>query len=283
VSDHVSKEDEALLESVITLVQDTIYSSMDSAHDADQASINSALKDFGVCEQTLDGRMAPDGDVGALHAQAKAKQTVLDTLAEDKENAQQANATQWDALSSHMRMIALPPACPALPARTKPALDVFFEESEYQMWFAAQSQAYKTIRNDFQAASDALDAAIRAFELQLALRDTQFCDWQREYKEACSAYDGCYTRSLKAYNKLVQEVRGYSAQRFKVLQAGDTLVAQIKFLLGKAETREAPPSDTGRFEIAFGTAPDKASCPVFALGAFQPIPDCNSDVAGPGK
>jgi len=287
VSDHISKEDEALLKSVITLVEDTIYSSMDAAHKADQISINSALKDFEVCARTLDGRMAPDGDVGSLHAQAQAKQTVLDTLSGAKDAAEQANITQWQALSNHMKMIAAPPACPALPARTKPALDVFFEESEYQMWFAAQSQAYKSVRDDFTAANDAFDAAIRAYELQLALRDTQYCDWQREYKEACSAYEDCYKRALKAYTKLVTDVQGYSEQRFQVLKAGDALVRQIKFMLGMAQTREAPPSDTGRFEIAFGTAPAQASCPVFALGAFQPIPDCQvvlvPEPRGPGK
>ena len=48
------------------------------------------------------------------------------------------HSTRWKEFNNHMQLIAKPPACPDLLARTMPALDIHFEESLYVICFTAQ-------------------------------------------------------------------------------------------------------------------------------------------------
>ena len=59
------------------------------------------------------------------------------------------------------------------------ALDVYFEKSEYSIWFAAQQSAYNAVRDALMADGGALEAATQAYNVQKAVRETQYCDRKR--------------------------------------------------------------------------------------------------------
>jgi len=91
----------------------------------------------------------------------------LDRLQGVVDEKTEANKTKWEEFDSHMQIIAAAPAAyPGFPARTKPALDVYFEKSEYSSWFAAKQASYEAIR-DFVAADCNIEGAVC---------DVQSCD-----------------------------------------------------------------------------------------------------------
>jgi len=277
-TEHMSDDDAALLREVIELVEDAIYGSMDSAHTADVKALNDAKADVDKCNADIVDRQAADGDLGQLQQHVADKQTELDRLQGVVDEKTLANATEWNTFNQHMQMISAPPACPGLPARTMPALDVYFEKSEYSIWFAAQQSAYEAARDKFAAANSALEDAIAAYNIQLAVRDTQYCDWKDELEAACAAFDVCFQTKSDAFNALVPTVTADMNQRIENLKAGDTLVQQIRFLLGESKTRDTPESDVSRYTIAFPLLGVKAGCDLSVLDSSKwvPVVECAS-------
>jgi len=271
--DHISEDDAALLRQVIDLVDKTIYSSMDASHNADVAALAAAVDDAAACNADITQRQAPEGDLGVLHQHVQDKQTELDRLQGVVDEKTEANNTKWEEFDSHMQMIAAAPACPDFPARTMPALDVYFEKSEYSIWFAAQQASYDAMRDAFTAADSALTDAIRAYNIQKAVRDVQYCDWKSELEAACAAFDKCFTDATIFFNEvLVPRVEKDMANRIEVKKAGDTLIHQINFLLGAAEEQETPPIDFSRYTIAFPSLPAKGLCDLSPLDADEWVP-----------
>jgi len=273
VDDHISDDDRQLLSSVIDLVSKTIYSSMDDSHSADVAELDAAINAAAKCNADIADRQSPTGDLGKLHAEVQVKQTELDRLQGIVDDKTAANSTKWEEFDQHMQMISTPPACPGLPARTMPALDVYFEKSEYSIWYAAQQASYNVVRAAFIAADQALADAIHAYDIQKAVRDVQYCDWKTELEAACAAFDTCFQEKSDFYTKtLVPRVTSDMESRIEVKKAGDTVIHQISFLLGEAAQQETPTIDTSRYEIDFPTLPAKGTCDLAPLDADTWVP-----------
>jgi len=172
-----------------------------------------------------------------------------------------------------MQMIQTPPACPGLPARTMPALDLFFEESAYVIWYTAQQASYIVVRDAYKAADLALKDAITAYNIQKAVRDVQYCDWKTELEAACAAFDVCFSQTSEYYtNVLVPHVTKSMKNRIEVNKAGETIIHQVRFLLGVEEEQEGPPIDTSRYEIDFPDVPAKGLCDLSPLGSDKWVP-----------
>lgn len=274
----LSDDDANLLSSVITLVEKTIYSSMDDAHQADIAALDDAIQTASRCNADIADRQSPEGDLGILQQAVLDKQTALNTLQDDVDLKTDLNNTAYNELETHMQHIAPAPACPGLPARTMPALDVFFESSDYVIWYTAQQAAYTVVRDAFVAADTALENAIQAYNIQRATRDVQYCDWKNELEAACAAFDVCFSEASDFYtNTLVPSVTSAMNNRIEVKKAGDTLIHQINFLLGNVAEQETPSIDTSRYEITFPDLPSKGLCDLSPLDAddWVPVVDCS--------
>ena len=61
----------------------------------------------------------------------------MDRLLGNMDKKAEADYTKWEEFDSHMQMISITPACSGFPAVAMPALDVYSEENEYSIWFAA--------------------------------------------------------------------------------------------------------------------------------------------------
>jgi len=280
IDDHVSDDDRQLLSSVTALISKTIYSSMDDSHNADVAELDGAIKAAEKCNADIAARQSPEGDLGTLHSAVQDKQTELNRLqgiVDDKTNI---NNTEWEAFDLHMQMISEPPTCPGLPARTMPALDVFFEKSDYSIWFTAQQAQYEPMRDAFKAADAALTEAIQAYDIQKAIRDVQYCDWKSELEAACAAFDTCFQEKSDFYTKTsVPRVTSDMNNRIEVKKAGDTVIHQINFLLGDAAQQETPTIDTSRYQIDFPTLPAKGVCDLAPLEADEWVPTVTCSAA----
>jgi len=273
IDDHIDNDDRQLLSSVIDLIEKTIYNSMDDSQNTDVAELDAAIQAAASCNADIAHRQSPEGDLGALHAAVQDKQRELNRLQGVVDEKTEVNNTKWAEFDSHMQMISPAPACPGLPARTMPALDVFFEKSEYSIWFAAQKASYTVVRDAFKAADAELKDAIHAYNVQKAVRDVQYCDWKSELEAACTAFDTCFSEKSDFYtNTLVPRVTADMNSRIEVKKAGDTVIHQVNFLLGSAAAQETPPIDTSRYEIDFPTLPPKGVCDLGPLGADEWVP-----------
>lgn len=253
---------------------------MDASHQADIDELNDAVHRASQCNADVAFRQSPDGDLGILHQAVQDKQIELNRLQGVVDDKTDINNTKYSELVSHMEMISAPPACPGLPARNMPALDVFFEKSEYSIWFAAQQASYTVVRDAFVAADSALEEAIHAYNIQKAVRDVQYCDWKSELEAACASFDKCFTDASVFYtNTLVPRVTADMKGRIEVKKAGDTLTHQIKFLLGDVADQQTPAIDTSRYEIAFPALPPKGLCDLTPVDADEWVPtvDCEEE------
>jgi len=276
--DHVSDNDAKLLRQVVDLVENSIYASMDSSHTADEAELAAAVAAAASCNAEITGRQSPSGDLGILHQHVQDKQSELDRLQGVVDEKTEANNTKWAEFDSHMQQVSDAPVCPDFPARTMPALDVYFEKSEYSIWFAAQQVKYNEVRYAFTAADSALNAAIEAYNIQKAVRDVQYCDWKAELEAACAAFDKCFSDASDHNTKdLVPRVTEDMNSRIEVKKAGDTLVHQIRFLLSEVDNQETPAIDTSRYELTFPDLPAKGLCDLSPLDSSEwvPTPDCD--------
>jgi len=279
---HMTDEDAALLHMVIDLLDEQIYVSMDDAHAADVKSLDNQLSDVDGCNSDIKFRQSPVGDLGKFQTEVNGQQTELDRLQGVVDDKTAANASAWTSLDNHMQMISSPPACPALPARTKPSLDVYFESSDYVIWYGGQQASYTVVRDDFVKANKALEDAIHDFNTHQATRDVQYCDWSDALQAACAAFDRCFSEKSSYYTvTLKPSVQSSMTARIANYKAGEELTHQIEFLLGEVPEQAAPEVDTSRYEIIFKELPGKGLCDLTVLDAdiYVPEPVCTA----PGK
>jgi len=277
IDTHTDADDRSVLESVIPLIQNTVYDSMTASHNSDIADLNAAINAADSCNQDIASRQSPEGDLGSLLSETQVKQGALDKLGDDVDAATVENETKWGEFDTHMQMISEPPPCSELPARTMQALDVFFETSAYANWFAVQQPAYHTQRDAFTAANIALENAILQYNLKKAERDTQFCDYKTELEAACAAFDTCFSEKSDFFtDTLVPRVTGDMNTRKKVKESGDIVIHQIKFLLGTVGEQAAPAADTTAYQITFPELPAKGLCDLSTLAdaSWEPPPEC---------
>jgi len=278
-TEHMSDDDAALFRSVIDLVETSIYASMDSAHVADKQALSAGAAAVEQCNAKIAARQSPNGDLGKLHQSVKDDQSELDRLKGVVDDETSNNASAWDTFDSHMQMISESPGCPAFPSKTMPTLDVYFEKSDYVVWFTTQSKAYTDAKVLWTTADAALTAAVEDYNVQKAIRDTQYCDWKNELEAACEAFEKCFTEKSDEFNKqLVPRVQSDMESRIENFKAGETIVHLIKFLLADVKDHEVPPIVTSRYELDFPTLPPKAECDlgVLASSMWVPVVDCGS-------
>jgi len=285
IDDHTDDADRQLLSSVVDMIENSIYSSMDDSHNADVAELDDAIKAAEGCNTDIANRQSPDGDLGLLHASVQEKQQELNRLQGIVDEKTAVNNTKWQEFDSHMHGIVEAPACPDLPAANMPALDAFFDESDYSVWFSDEQSSYGVFRDAFTAADAALEDAVNAYNVQKAVRDVQYCDWKSELLAACASFDECFGSKSDFYtNTLVPRVTEDMNTRIAVKESGDTVIHQIQFLLGSAAEQQTPQVDTSRYQIEYPHLPAKGVCDLGPLDASEwvPVVSCQDD-AGPGK
>jgi len=278
-------DNSALLSQVVNTISNNIYPSMDASQESDIAELNDAIRAVEQCNTDIATRQSPEGDLGTLHADVQEKQRELNRLqgVVDEKNA--ANTSTWQAFSRHMQSIPAPPDCPGLPQANMQELDAFFEESGYSTWFSNEQSSYSDLRDAHTSADDALRTAVSAYDVQKAVRDVQYCDWQSELVAACEAFGTCYNSKVDFYrNVLVPRVTADMDARIEVKKSGDTVIHQIQFLLGAAAVQLTPPVDTSRYQMEFPTVPAQGECDLTPLGSDEWVPpvSCQNGEA-PGK
>jgi len=285
-TEHISDGDQAILTSVVELVGNIIYGSMNSSHNAAEAAIAAAIADTEQCNSHYAARIAEGGDLYGLQKGAIDNQNDLNVLKATVAAKTEVNNTKWSELSNHMSMIQAPPACAELPARTKSALDVYFGKSDYVNWYTAVQANYAIVNSAFEAADADLTAALQAYDEGLAQRDTSYCDWKAELEAGCGLFNRSFQTKKEAYVVTLKPALEKDAQaRIEAYKAGQTIIAQINFLLGLSAD-SAPPTniDTSLYELQFPTLPVQGSCVLDVLDDAIWVPTASCDgPGGPGK
>jgi len=265
-TEHLSSEAQKTLREVMGLIKNSMYGSMQDAHDTDKQSLADQIEKILSCNVDIASLQSPTGLLGKLQQAATEAQYELNRLNGIVEDKTLINNTKWTEFQTHMDMIGNPPECAALPARTMPTLNVFFENSKYSIWFAREQPRYFKKRDEWLAAHAALKEAIEAYNIQKAKLDVAYCDWKQELEAACDRFDKCWSTHSEYYsNELIPRVRTSMHNRAEIYKAGETLIAQIEFLLALRDSSETGDVDGSIYTIAFPALPQKEVCDLSPL------------------
>jgi len=205
----------------------------------------------------------------------------LNDLQDDVDAKTQANSTKFDELQRHIDNIGAAPDCEAFPSNpTKLKVDNFFTGSLHVNWYTAQQEAYAPFADAVEVADGELGAALTAYAVGLAERNVGYCDWKVELEGGCEVFNQCYqSKTAKYLSELKPALQGDMQIRIDGYKAGQTIIAQIAFLLGES-TESAPPTDidTGRFQLQFPDVSAKGECSLSPLYADEwvPTPFCSA-------
>jgi len=277
-TEHLTSDDQALLNRVIDMINNNMYASMTSAHNGDVSALNAAIAAINQCSMDWNARIADGGDLYVMHQGVIQYQNTLNQLQDDVDEKTVANATAWSNLESHMSLISAAPQCPAFPnPRTMASLDVYFDTSAYVTWWTAQKAAYEPVRDAYVYANHQLELALTAYAVGLGQRDTAYCDWKRELEHGCQQYETCYRVTTEHYGLVVKPaVEEDMRARIEAYKAGETIIHQIKFLLAQEADQATPAISTSRYQIAFPDVPAKQECDLSPLddARWVPTPVC---------
>jgi len=280
-TDHLTADDQALLNEVITMIRNSMYGSMTAAHNSDEAALAAAIDAINQCYADFAARAEDGGDLAVMESSVRTYQSSLNDLQDDVNTKTELNATAWSNLATHMSLISNAPACPAFPnPRTMPALDVYFGTSAYVTWWTTQKAAYEPVRDAFVYADQQLQISLTAYAVGLAVRNVAYCDWKRELEGACAEFSACYEAAKAHYLNVVKPaVEEDMRMRIEAYKAGETIIHQIRFLLAQEADQATPAINTDVYQIAFPAVPAKPACDMSALDdpAWVPTPDCEAD------
>jgi len=280
-TEHLTEDDQLLLNRVIDMINASFYASMNSAHTADVTAVAAAIAAINQCYQDFAVRVGHGGDIAAMQDSAISYQHTLNDLQDTVDETTLANATAWSNLVTHIELISPAPECAAFPcaaSRTMASLDVYFESSAYVTWWTAQAAAYWPVKQAWTYADAALRSALTAYAVGLAVRDVAYCDWKRELEAGCARFEACYEEKKAHYLHVVKPaVEKGMATRIEGYKAGETIIHQIKFLLAEAADQTTPSINTALYHIAFPAVPAKIQCDMSALddAAWVPTPECS--------
>merc|ERR1740123_3047766 len=248
------------------MIKLNMYGRMNDAHGEDKRALEDRIKQLLECNADIVALQSSTGLLGQLQLAATEAQYELNRLNGIVEEKTVINNTKWSEFQNHMDLIQTPPDCAALPARTMPSLDVFFDVSHYSIWFAREQPWYFKKRAAWLAAHEALKEAIAAYNIQKAKLDVHYCDWKKELEAACARFDLCWSTRVDYYkNDLIPRVSSSMHRREAAFKAGETLIRQIEFLLALKDSSETGEIDASRYRITFKTVPQKEVCDMSPL------------------
>merc|ERR1719330_1388442 len=125
---------------------------------------------------------------------------------------------------------------------------------------------------DRQTELDRLQGDVEAYNLTKSVRDTQYCDWKVELTAACEAFERCFNDASDHYTTSVPRIASDMNRRIEVYRAGETLVHQIRFLLGEVDDQTTPAVNTSRYELSFPELPAKGLCDLGPLNSDEWVP-----------
>jgi len=279
-TDHLTDEDQTLLNRVIAVITDSMYGSMTTAHGSDETALADAIDAINQCYMDFTARATGGGDLVAMEESVRTYQNSLNGLQDDVDAKTELNDTYWHLLKDHMSLISPAPDCEPLPTpRTMPSLDVYFESNPYVVWWNAQKLAYEPVSAAFKFADHQLRLALTAYAVGLGVRDVAYCDWKRELDAACAQFSACYEAAKAHYLNVVKPaVEEDVKMRIEAYKAGETIIHQIKFLLAVEANQATPAINTDVYQIAFPEVPAKPACDMSALddAAWVPTPECRA-------
>jgi len=265
-TEHLSEGAQQTLKEVMKMIKVNMYGSMNDAHGDDKRALADQITKLLECNADIAALQSSTGLLGKLQQAATEAQYELNRLNGIVEEKTVVNNTKWSEFQNHMDYMQAPPECEALPARTMPTLDQFFEVSLYSIWFAREQPRYFKKRDEWLAAHAALKEAIEAYNVQKAKLDVHYCDWKRELEAACARFDQCWSTNSEYYsNELIPRVRTSMHNRVEIYKAGETLIAQIEFLLALKDSSETGDVDGSIYTVAFPALPQKEVCDLSPL------------------
>merc|ERR1719411_100828 len=113
-TEHLTGENQKVLEDVIKMIRTSMYGSMRDAHDSDEDALKGAIDDLLKCNADVAGLQSSTGLLGTLHQAAKEAQKELDRLGGIVVTKTEVNRTMWEAFQTHMDLINHPPDCTVL-------------------------------------------------------------------------------------------------------------------------------------------------------------------------
>jgi len=258
---HLEDNETALLESVIELINNVMYESMQLDHDSNQIEIDTALEVIENC--TGDMQASFTNKVAPLKTTALAANSTHRNCRVIESNKHAAVGEAVAALDNWIDNTDEPPAINVWETdaqlRTLVFFKEFFSSCEYCDWFTAG-------QSSFTAFKDAHDDALDAFANQTASCNTNqasfelsYEEWQEAVNETCE--EDCYDDAVVSYNAKKAQVVTRVDSREEIYSAGETIKGKIACLLAISPSScEDPVINPDRWDMNYGQVPDKEIC-----------------------
>lgn len=266
-TEHLSDQDEELLGKVIHIIETDMYGNMRSTRKRDTTDLLNRLEAILECNANIETRQS-SGDIGGEQEQSIRFQTELNELWKDVCDKTVVNNTRWEFFFGYMQTMSEPGACPDWPdPKGMAQLDVYFESSSYSAWWTFTGNQYKEPRDDWFAADQELREAIKEFNKQQAMLTTKLNDYTALLEFGCKEFDRCYNKAAEYYTATVSAVKARVAKNLEIVEAAETLLAHVKFLLAQQKTRDPRDYDKTEWQLTFDDVPDKTLCDLTTLNS----------------
>jgi len=256
---HLEDNETDLLQSVIELINDVMYGSMQLDHDSNQIEINTALAVIENCTGAMQASFT--NDVAPLKTTALAANSTHRSCRVIESNKHAAVVEAAGALDNWILNTVEPPAIKYWETnaqlRTVVFVKEFFSSCDYCDWFTAGQSSFTTVK-------DAHDDALGAFAGQTASCNSNQASfeesyelWQQEVNTTCEEY--CYDDALVSYNNKKAQVVTRVDSRKEIYLAGETIIDKIECLLATGSC-EAQVINPDRWDMTYEQVPDKEIC-----------------------
>lgn len=259
---HLEDNDTDLLQSVIELINETMYGSMQLDHDSNQIEINTALAAIENCTGAMQTSFTED--VAPLKTTALADNSTHRSCRVNESNKHAAVGEARAAVEHWIDNTTEPPAIKTWETnaqdRTVKFFTAYFKDCAYCDWFTAGQSSFTTVKDAYDDAVDALAGQTASCNDSQVSFETSYELWQEKVNTTCKEYEEyCYDDANVSYNVKKAQVVSRVDSRKDIYLAGETIIDKIQCLLATGSC-DTPVINPDRWDMNYGQVPDKEIC-----------------------
>jgi len=256
---HLKDDEEKLLESVIKLIETSMYGSMQDAHKANQFSLDKKVNDTNDCNEELTSSL--EGEVSDAEGTTNTSRDVHTSCRDGEATLYDSMHDSEAALNTTMQHIPTPPTVPSFPAgsnRTLASVTIYFEAaSPYIDWYRTNKVKFNTARSLWETSTGNHSSQHTTCNAGQAHFEEQYLLWKEKLEGTCERY--CHDNKTSEYEALKEQFIPLVENRKDAFRAGEVLVSKIKCLLatGNCNTTTV---DTTQWELIPKTPAARLDC-----------------------
>jgi len=237
---HLNETEEDLLDEVIVLIRDSMYSSMRTAHEADQDTLDDDADDIDTCNANLNA---------ALSGTVQAAETASNTARSDHITCRDEESVEFDHIAGNTTALdtlvgSIPVPAPLVPldiVLTLEGVTHYFSVAQvYVEWFNLWGGLFNADKASLDTAVASHIAKRSTCNNEQTTFEAQWQLWKQALEETCQEY--CHAAKTTLYVARQAEFAPLEENRKTAYVAGEVLVSKIECLLARNDCSNSIPS-----------------------------------------